>query len=236
MLTKNNKITSYFKPLIIIFASVLIVLGCASETATRAHQSNEFRGEVIRPASLESKNSMIQTAIFEYISKIGYGKTVQDVNARIMFSDMDDIIRRFTVTAEDAVDTSKKTGDAGMGSSNSRIHLVFAWDSDKPLPSNARYGALDSTLVISSDIDTEHPEIKTLLDNWDFSEAPLPKLEEKARKFREQADRWIAYNEVAIYFLLRNEPIWSKWVSADAKAKLDTELSKEQGMAAQQKD
>ena len=179
MLTKNNKITSYFKPLIIIFASVLIVLGCASETATRAHQSNEFRGEVIRPASLESKNSMIQTAIFEYISKIGYGKTVQDVNARIMFSDMDDIIRRFTVTAEDAVDTSKKTGDAGMGSSNSRIHLVFAWDSDKPLPSNARNGALDSTLVISSDIDTEHPEIKTLLDNWDFSEAPLPKQKKK---------------------------------------------------------
>ena len=126
MLTKNNKITSYFNPLIIIFASVLIVLGCASETATRAHQSNEFRGEVIRPASLESKNSMIQTAIFEYISKIGYGKTVQDVNARIMFSDMDDIIRRFTVTAEDAVDTSKKTGDAGMGSSNSRIHLVLS--------------------------------------------------------------------------------------------------------------
>ena len=40
----------------------------------------------------------------------------------------------------------------------------------------------------------------------------------------------------SIYFLLRNEPIWSKWVSADAKAKLDTELSKEQGMAAQQKD
>ena len=236
MLSKNNKITSYFKPLLIIFASVLIVLGCASDTATRAHQSNEFRGEVIRPASLESKNSMIQTAIFEYISKIGYDKTVQDVNARIMFSDMDDIIRRFTVTAEDAVDTSKKTGDAGMGSSNSRIHLVFAWDSDKPLPSNARNGALDSSLVISSDIDTTHPEIKNLLDNWDFSEAPLPKLEEKARKFREQADRWIAYNEVAIYFLLRNEPIWSKWVSAEAKAKLDTELSKEQGMAAQQKD
>ena len=153
-----------------------------------------------------------------------------------MFSDMDDIIRRFTVTAEDGVDTSKKTGDAGMGSSNSRIHLVFAWDSDKPLPSNARYGSLDSSLVISSDIDTAHPEIKTLLDNWDFSEAPLPKLEEKARKFREQADRWIAYNEVAIYFLLRNEPIWTKWVSAEAKTKLDTELSKEQGMAAQQKD
>jgi ABC-type proline/glycine betaine transport system substrate-binding protein len=236
MLTKNNKITSYFKPLLIIFASVLIVLGCASDTATRAHQSNEFRGEVIRPASLESKNSMIQTAIFEYISKIGYGKTVQDVNARVMFSDMDDIIRRFTVTAEDGVDTSKKTGDAGMGSSNSRIHLVFAWDSDKPLPSNARYGSLDSSLVISSDIDTAHPEIKTLLDNWDFSEAPLPKLEEKARKFREQADRWIAYNEVAIYFLLRNEPIWTKWVSTEAKTKLDTELSKEQGMAAQQKD
>ena len=236
MLIKNNKITSYFKPLLIIFASMLIVLGCASDTATRAHQSNEFRGEVIRPASLESKNSMIQTAIFEYISKIGYGKTVQDVNARVMFSDMDDIIRRFTVTAEDGVDTSKKTGDAGMGSSNSRIHLVFAWDSDKPLPSNARYGSLDSSLVISSDIDTAHPEIKTLLDNWDFSEAPLPKLEEKARKFREQADRWIAYNEVAIYFLLRNEPIWTKWVSAEAKTKLDTELSKEQGMAAQQKD
>ena len=55
MLIKNNKITSYFKPLLIIFASMLIVLGCASDTATRAHQSNEFRGEVIRPASLESK-------------------------------------------------------------------------------------------------------------------------------------------------------------------------------------
>ena len=89
---------------------------------------------------------------------------------------------------------------------------------------------------MSSDLDSAHPEIITLLDKWDFSEAPLPKLEEKARKFREQADRWIAYNEVAIYFLLRNEDIWSKWVSADAKAKLDTELSKEQGMAAQQKD
>ena len=236
MLNKDNKYKTYFKPLFFIFASLLIVLGCASDTATRAHQSTEFRGEVIRPASLESKNSMIQTAIFEYIAKIGYGKTVQDVNARVMFSDIDDIIRRFTVTAEDAVDTSKKTGDAGMGSSNSRIHLVFAWDSDKSIPSNARNGSLDSTLVISPDLDSAHPEIVTLLDNWDFSEAPLPKLEEKARKFREQADRWIAYNEVAIYFLLRNEDIWSKWVSADAKAKLDTELSKEQGMAAQQKD
>ena len=57
-----------------------------------------------------------------------------------------------------------------------------------------------------------------------------------ARKFREQADRWIAYNEVAIYFLLRNEDVWTPWVSADAKAKIDAEIAKEQGMAAQQKD
>ena len=92
MLNTNIKLTTYFKPLLLIFASVLIVAGCATETATRSHQSTEFRGEVIRPASLESKNSMIQTAIFEYIAKIGYEKTVQDVNARVTFSDIDDII------------------------------------------------------------------------------------------------------------------------------------------------
>jgi len=57
MLNKDNKYKTYFKPLFFIFASLLIVLGCASDTATRAHQSTEFRGEVIRPASLESKNS-----------------------------------------------------------------------------------------------------------------------------------------------------------------------------------
>lgn len=235
MLNTNIKLTTYFKPLLLIFASVLIVIGCASDTATRSHQSTEFRGEVIRPASLESKNSMIQTAIFEYIAKIGYEKTVQDVNARVTFSDIDDIIRRFTVTAEDT-DSSKKRGDAGMGASNSRIHIVFAWDSDKPIPSNASKATSDPALIISEDLVAAHPEIITLLNKWDFSKAPLPKLEEKARKFREQADRWIAYNEVAIYFLLKNEDVWSSWVSADAKLKIATEIAKEQGMAAQQKD
>jgi len=235
MLNSNIKLTTYFKSLLLVFTSILIVVGCATETATRSHQSTEFRGEVIRPASLESKNSMIQTAIFEYIAKIGYGKTVQDVNARISGSDIDDIIRRFTVTADDT-DSSKKRGDAGMGSSNSRIHIVFAWDSDKPIPSNASRSTSDQTLIISEDISAAHPEIITLLNNWDFSKAPLPKLEQMARKFREQADRWIAYNEVAIYFLLKNEDVWSPWVSTEAKAKIDSEIAKEQGMAAQQKD
>ena len=104
------------------------------------------------------------------------------------------------------------------------------------MPSNAKLGASDSTIVISDDLVRDHPELAELLNKWDFSKAPIEKLEEKARKFREQADRWIAYNEVAIYFLLRNEDVWTPWVSADAKAKSDAEIAKEQGMAAQQKD
>jgi len=233
MFTKNTKYIKYIFSFLMVFS--LLSIACATDTATRKHQSTEFRGETIRPASLDSKNSMIQTAIFEYIGKIGYGKNIRDVNARIQFSDVNDIIRRFTVTEEDA-DTSKEVGDAGLGSSNSRIHVVFAWEGAAELPSNAKLGASDSTLVISDDITRDHPEIAELLNKWDFSNAPLEKLEEKARKFREQADRWIAYNEVAIYFLLRNEDVWTPWVSADAKAKLDAEIAKEQGMAAQQKD
>ena len=162
-------------------------------------------------------------------------RNIRDVNARIQFSDVNDIIRRFTVTEEDA-DTSKEVGDAGLGSSNSRIHVVFAWEGAVELPSNAKLGASDSTIVISDDLVRDHPELAELLNKWDFSKAPIEKLEEKARKFREQADRWIAYNEVAIYFLLRNEDVWTPWVSADAKAKIDAEIAKEQGMAAQQKD
>ena len=239
MLNTNIKLTTYFKPLLLIFASVLILVGCASDTVTRSHQSTEFRGEVIRPASLESKNSMIQTAIFQYIARFGYEQTVQDVNGRVKFSDIDDIIRRFTVTAEDT-DTSKnkknRTGDAGMGASNSRIHLIFAWDSDKPIPSNASRSTSDQSLIISEDIVATHPEITTLLNKWDFSKAPLPKLEQMARQFREVSDRWSAYNEVAIYFLLRNEDVWSTWVTPDAKVKIDIELAREQGLAAQQKD
>ena len=38
------------------------------------------------------------------------------------------------------------------------------------------------------------------------------------------------------FCLLRNEDVWTPWVSADAKAKIDAEIAKEQGMAAQQKD
>jgi len=235
MVNTNIKLTTYFKSLLLIFTSILIVVGCATETATRSHQSTEFRGEVIRPASLESKNSMIQTAIFQYISKFGYEQTVQDVNGRIMFSDIDDIIRRFTVTADDT-DTSAKRGDAGMGASNSRIHLIFAWDSDKPIPSNASRSTSDQSLIISEDIVAAHPEITTLLNKWDFSKAPLPKLEQIARQFRESSDRWSAYNEVAIYFLLRNEDVWSTWVTPDAKVKINIELAREQGLAAQQKD
>lgn len=235
MLNSNIKLTTYFKSLLLIFTSILIVVGCATETATRSHQSTEFRGEVIRPASLESKNSMIQTAIFQYISRFGYDQTVQDVNGRIMFSDIDDIIRRFTVTSDDT-DTSAKRGDAGMGASNSRIHLIFAWDSDKPIPSNASRSTSDQSLIISEDIVAAHPEITTLLNKWDFSKAPLPKLEQISRRFRESSDRWSAYNEVAIYFLLRNEDVWSTWVTPDAKVKINIELAREQGLAAQQKD
>jgi len=235
MLNTNIKLTTYFKSLLLVFTSILIVVGCATETATRSHQSTEFRGEVIRPASLESKNSMIQTAVFEYIAKNGYGKTVQDVNARISGSDIDDIIKRFTVTADDT-DTSKKRGDAGMGASNSRIHLIFAWDSDKPIPSNASRSTSDQSLIISEDIVAAHPEITTLLNKWDFSKAPLPKLEQKATRFRESADKKVAYNEVAIYFLSRNGNVWSTWVTPDAKVKIDIELAREQGLAAQQKD
>ena len=32
------------------------------------------------------------------------------------------------------------------------------------------------------------------------------------------------------------DSVWTPWVSADAKAKIDAEIAKEQGMAAQQKD
>ena len=178
---------------------------------------------------------MIQTAIFEYISIRGYGKNVKDVNGRIQFSDPADIVRRFTVTEED-IDKSLERGDAGMGSSNSRIHIVFANDGAITLPVNAKAGATDSTVVISDDIVRDHPELAAVLNKWDFSDAPMDNLQQIARQFREAADRWIAYEEVAIYFLLRNEGLWTPWVNADAKAKIDAELAREQGLAAQQKD
>jgi hypothetical protein len=178
---------------------------------------------------------MIQTAIFEYIAIRGYGKNVKDVNGRIQFSDPADIVRRFTVTEED-IDKSLERGDAGMGSSNSRIHIVFANDGAITLPVNAKAGATDSTVVISDDIVRDHPELAAVLNKWDFSDAPMDNLQQIARQFREAADRWIAYEEVAIYFLLRNEGLWTPWVNADAKAKIDAELAREQGLAAQQKD
>ena len=233
MFTGNIKYIKYIFPFLMLF--FLVSIACTTDTATRKHQSTEFRGETIRPASLDSKSSMIQTAVFQYIGNFGYGKNIKDVNGRIQFSDPADIVRRFTVTQED-LDTTKETGDAGMGSSNSRIHVVFAWDGAVELPVNSKLGTADSTLVISDDIVRDHPELAELLNKWDFSKAPIEKLEQKARQFREAADRWIAYNEVAIYFLLRNENVWSPWVSVDAKAKIDAELAREQGLAVQQKD
>ena len=233
MFTGNIKYIKYIFSFLIVF--LLLSIACTTVSATRKHQSTEFRGEQIRTASLDSKNSMIQTAIFQYIGKFGYGKNIKDVNGRIQFSDPADIVRRFTVTEED-IDKSLERGDAGMGSSNSRIHIVFAWEGAIDLPANAKLGAADSTIVISDDIVRDHPELAVVLNKWDFSKAPLEKLEQKARQFREAADRWIAYNEVAIYFLLRNENVWSPWVSVDAKAKIDVELAREQGLAAQQKD
>ena len=235
MFMGNTKYIKYFFSFLMVFFLLSIACTASGQGVGRAHQSTEFRGEQIRTASLDSKNSMIQTAIFEYIAKFGYGQNVKDVNGRIQFSDPADIVRRFTVTEED-LDTTKERGDAGMGSSNSRIHIVFANDGSVTLPANGKLGATDSTVVISDDIVRDHPELAAVLNKWDFSKAPLEKLEQKARQFREAADRWIAYNEVAIYFLLRNENVWSPWVSVDAKAKIDVELAREQGLAAQQKD
>ena len=232
MFMKNTKYIKYFFSLLMVF--FLVSIACTTDTATRKHQSTEFRGETIRPASLDNKNSMIQTAIFEYIAINGYGKNVKDVNGRIQFADPADIVRRFTVT-EDDLDTTKERGDAGMGSSNSRIHVIFAWDDAVPLPANAKLGSTDPTVIISDDIVRDHPELAAVLNKWDFSDAPMDNLEQIARQFREAADRWIAYEEVAIYFLLRNEGLWTPWVNADAKAKIDAELAREQGLAAQQK-
>tara|TARA_B100000470_G_scaffold27534_1_gene18034 strand:- start:1169 stop:1864 length:696 start_codon:yes stop_codon:yes gene_type:complete len=229
---ENTKYIKYFFSLLMVF--FLVSIACTTDTATRKHQSTEFRGETIRPASLDNKNSMIQTAIFEYIAINGYGKNVKDVNGRIQFADPADIVRRFTVT-EDDLDTTKERGDAGMGSSNSRIHVIFAWDDAVPLPANAKLGSTDPTVIISDDIVRDHPELAAVLNKWDFSDAPMDNLEQIARQFREAADRWIAYEEVAIYFLLRNEGLWTPWVNADAKAKIDAELAREQGLAAQQK-
>ena len=233
MFMENTKYIKYFFSLLMVF--FLVSIACTTDTATRKHQSTEFRGETIRPASLDNKNSMIQTAIFEYIAINGYGKNVKDVNGRIQFADPADIVRRFTVT-EDDLDTTKERGDAGMGSSNSRIHVIFAWDDAVPLPANAKLGSTDPTVIISDDIVRDHPELAAVLNKWDFSDAPMDNLEQIARQFREAADRWIAYEEVAIYFLLRNEGLWTPWVNADAKAKIDAELAREQGLAAQQKD
>ena len=235
MFTRNIKYIKYIFSFLIVFFLLSIACTASGQGVGRAHQSTEFRGEQIRTASLDSKNSMIQTAIFEYIARFGYGQNPKDVNGRIQFSDPADIVRRFTVTEED-IDKSLERGDAGMGSSNSRIHVVFAWEEVIDLPANAKLGVTDSTIVISDDIVTNYPELAAVLNKWDFSKAPLEKLEQKARQFREAADRWIAYNEVAIYFLLRNENVWSPWVSVDAKAKIDVELAREQGLAAQQKD
>ena len=232
MFMENTKFIKYFFSLLMVF--FLVSIACTTDTATRKHQSTEFRGETIRPASLDNKNSMIQTAIFEYIAINGYGKNVKDVNGRIQFADPADIVRRFTVT-EDDLDTTKERGDAGMGSSNSRIHVIFAWDDAVPLPANAKLGSTDPTVIISDDIVRDHPELAAVLNKWDFSDAPMDNLEQIARQFREAADRWIAYEEVAIYFLLRNEGLWTPWVNADAKAKIDAELAREQGLAAQQK-
>ena len=232
MFTANIKYIKYIFSFLMIFS--ILSIACTTDTATRKHQSTEFRGETIRPASLDNKNSMIQTAIFEYIAIKGYGKNVKDVNGRIQFADPADIVRRFTVT-EDDLDTTKERGDAGMGSSNSRIHVIFAWDDAVPLPANAKLGSTDSTVIISDDIVRDHPELAAVLNKWDFSDAPMDNLEQIARQFREAADRWIAYEEVAIYFLLRNEGLWTPWVNADAKAKIDAELAREQGLAAQQK-
>ena len=232
MFTANIKYIKYIFSFLMIFS--LLSIACTTDTATRKHQSTEFRGETIRTASLDSKNSMIQTAIFEYIAIRGYGKNVKDVNGRIQFADPADIVRRFTVTEED-IDKSLERGDAGMGSSNSRIHIVFANDGAITLPVNAKAGATDSTVVISDDIVRDHPELAAVLNKWDFSDAPMDNLQQIARQFREAADRWIAYEEVAIYFLLRNEGLWTPWVNADAKAKIDAELANEQGMASQQK-
>ena len=232
MFMGNTKYIKYFFSLLMVF--FLVSIACTTDTATRKHQSTEFRGETIRPASLDNKNSMIQTAIFEYIAINGYGKNVKDVNGRIQFADPADIVRRFTVT-EDDLDTTKERGDAGMGSSNSRIHVIFAWDDAVPLPANAKLGSTDPTVIISDDIVRDHPELAAVLNKWDFSDAPMDNLEQIARQFREAADRWIAYEEVAIYFLLRNEGLWTPWVNADAKAKIDAELAREQGLAAQQK-
>ena len=129
MFTANIKYIKYIFSFLMIFS--ILSIACTTDTATRKHQSTEFRGETIRPASLDSKSSMIQTAIFEYIAIRGYGKNVKDVNGRIQFADPADIVRRFTVT-EDDLDTTKERGDAGMGSSNSRIHVVFAWEDAVP--------------------------------------------------------------------------------------------------------
>ena len=232
MFTGNIK---YIFSFLMVFFLLSIACTASGQGVGRKHQSTEFRGEQIRTASLDTKSSMIQTAIFEYISIRGYGKNVKDVNGRIQFSDPADIVRRFTVTEED-IDKSLERGDAGMGSSNSRIHIVFANDGAITLPVNAKAGATDSTVVISDDIVRDHPELAAVLNKWDFSDAPMDNLQQIARQFREAADRWIAYEEVAIYFLLRNEGLWTPWVNADAKAKIDAELAREQGLAAKQKD
>ena len=127
MFMGNTKYIKYFFSLLMVFFLLSIACTASGQGVGRAHQSTEFRGEQLRTASLDSKSSMIQTAIFEYIARFGYGQNVKDVNGRIQFSDPADIVRRFTVTEED-VDKSLERGDAGMGSSNSRIHLVFAWE------------------------------------------------------------------------------------------------------------
>ena len=199
MFTGNIKYIKYIFSFLIVFFLLSIACTASGQGVGRAHQSTEFRGEQIRTASLDSKNSMIQTAIFEYIARFGYGQNPKDVNGRIQFSDPADIVRRFTVTEED-IDKSLERGDAGMGSSNSRIHVVFAWEGAIDLPANAKLGAADSTIVISDDIVRDHPELAAVLNKWDFSKAPLEKLDQKARHFGEPADRWIAYMKLLFIF------------------------------------
>ena len=111
MFTRNIKYIKYIFSFLIVFFLLSIACTASGQGVGRAHQSTEFRGEQIRTASLDSKNSMIQTAIFEYIARFGYEQNPKDVNGRIQFSDPADILRRFTVTAED-IDKSEIVGVA----------------------------------------------------------------------------------------------------------------------------
>ena len=69
MFMGNTKYIKYFFSFLMVFFLLSIACTASGQGVGRAHQSTEFRGEQIRTASLDSKNSMIQTAIFWVMKK-----------------------------------------------------------------------------------------------------------------------------------------------------------------------